>query len=88
MPNRNSHADHIPFRTCVICRRKAEQKSLWSIRLLPQGLVIDLKRELSGRKCYVCPESDCLSGLERWQKKYSKKYQASVTIREIHDGNH
>jgi len=64
MPNRNSHANRTPERTCVVCRNK---------RVVNELVSFVLDRSLQIRKNYVCPSNECLRGLEKWKKRYAKK---------------
>jgi len=73
MPNRNSHANRTPERTCVVCRNKRVVNELVSFATLREGLIFDLDRSLQIRKNYVCPSNECLRGLEKWKKRYAKK---------------
>jgi predicted RNA-binding protein YlxR (DUF448 family) len=65
MPNRSSKAGHIPFRTCVVCRKKAEKKKLMRFVILDSEIVIDLTGKLTDRGYYVCDDNDCLQKLEK-----------------------
>lgn len=73
MPNRNSHANHTPQRTCVVCRAKKEAENLLSFFILAEGIVFDPQRSVQRRRTYVCPESDCLIGLDKWRRQYLKR---------------
>jgi predicted RNA-binding protein YlxR (DUF448 family) len=73
MPNRNSHADHVPQRTCVVCRAKREAGELLSFFVLPQGIVFDPRRRVQRRQNYVCPQPDCLKGLDKWKRNHLKR---------------
>lgn len=73
MPNRSSNAGHIPMRTCVVCKKKVDQKRLLNFFSLDHGIVFDTKRILSGRKNYLCAAPDCFAGLEKWQKRQQKR---------------
>ncbi len=77
MPNRSSHAGHIPQRTCVVCRRKTDATALYSFCLLGSGskpgLVFDLCGDMQIRKSYVCQNPDCLDGLNKWIVRAGKK---------------
>lgn len=77
MPNKSSHAGHIPQRTCVVCRKKTAAAELLNFCLIGSGsrsgLVFDLSRELPVRKSYVCPLPDCLNGLDKWIIRAGRK---------------
>ncbi|HNU54000.1 MAG TPA: DUF448 domain-containing protein [Candidatus Syntrophosphaera sp.] len=73
MPNKNSHAEHVPQRTCVVCRAKREAKELLSFFVLPQGIVFDPRRLVQRRKHYVCQGPDCLRGLDKWKRNHLKR---------------
>lgn len=73
MPNKNNHAEHVPQRTCVVCRARKEAGELLSFFVLPQGLVFDPRRRIQRRRNYVCPDPECLVGLDKWKLKYMKR---------------
>ncbi len=73
MPNRNSHAQHTPQRTCVVCKTRKDLSGLLSFVLCPQGLVFDPRRRIAQRRNYVCPERPCLEGLDKWKRSRMKK---------------
>ncbi len=73
MPNKNSHADHLPQRTCVVCRSRKEVGDLLSFFVLPQGIVFDPRRRIQRRKNYVCPDALCLQGLDKWKRNHMKR---------------
>ena len=53
---------HIPERSCVICRIKADKKKLIRIVRHPEGgAVIDIAGKLPGRGAYICPDDECIS---------------------------
>ncbi|MDD3523471.1 MAG: DUF448 domain-containing protein [Candidatus Cloacimonadaceae bacterium] len=76
MPNMNSHACHVPIRTCVACRKKSAQKELLAFLLLPAGIVFDINRRLATRKYYVCRDAGCVQNLDKWRKKRAKGRKA------------
>lgn len=73
MSNRSSHAGHSPIRTCVVCKKKVDQKWLLNFHIMTEGIVFDLHRVLPVRKYYLCPSQDCFAGLEAWRKRYHKR---------------
>jgi len=73
MPNRSSKAGHQPLRSCVVCKKKVDQKSLLNFFIMDCGIVFDPKRILAGRKNYLCAAQECFAGLEKWQKKHQKR---------------
>ncbi len=77
MPNQSSKAGHIPIRTCVVCRRKAEQKSLLSFYLLGGEPVFDLRNSVPVRKQYICFEDGCITQLDKWLSRHRKKAAAA-----------
>lgn len=77
MPNKNSHADHIPLRTCVVCKKKVDSTELLNFFSLGVALVFDLHGKLPYRKYYVCPTEECKMMLDKWFKRYQKRFQSS-----------
>lgn len=73
MPNRNSRADHIPERTCVVCKKKVDYKQLLNFFIIKEGIVFDVARRLQTRKFYLCPEKECILGLDKWKKRRQKR---------------
>jgi predicted RNA-binding protein YlxR (DUF448 family) len=76
MDNKNSKAGHVPIRTCVICRTKAEQTAMLNFFLLQDEIVFDLKRAVPVRKNYVCYKANCLQKLDKWAARRTKKTAA------------
>jgi predicted RNA-binding protein YlxR (DUF448 family) len=73
MPNKNSNAGHIPFRTCIICKKRVDQKLLLSFYILNKEIVFDINRLVQFRKKYVCHQAECLTLLNKWLGKQLKK---------------
>ncbi len=73
MPNRSSHAKHIPKRTCVICRQKTEKAELIRFIVVRGSPVLDLQQKLQARGYYVCDENSCLAKLGKWISKKIRK---------------
>lgn len=73
MPNKNSKAEHIPLRTCVVCKKKVDQKQLLNFFLTESGIVFDYNRIIQVRKFYLCPSADCFKRLTKWRKGYQKR---------------
>ena len=54
---------HIPLRTCVFCRTKAEKQKLLRLCRKPSGeIVLDSNGELPGRGTYLCNRRACWQG--------------------------
>ena len=50
-----------PQRTCIACRKVADQDSLTRYVLAPGGQVlVDYRHKLPGRGAYTCPGRDCM----------------------------
>ena len=73
MPNRASKAGHIPFRSCVICKTKDDQKNLIRFAFIKNEIVFDMKRRIAARGYYVCDKNECLQKLDKWLNKRKKK---------------
>jgi predicted RNA-binding protein YlxR (DUF448 family) len=73
MPNQSSDAGHVPERTCVVCRKRFEQKELLGFYLLGNDPVFDIGKAVQTRKKYVCHSEECLSGLDKWLARHLKK---------------
>ncbi|MCD4652227.1 MAG: DUF448 domain-containing protein [Candidatus Cloacimonetes bacterium] len=73
MPNKASHAGHIPQRTCIICKSKKPQKSLIRFAVISGDIVFDIMRKLPVKGKYVCDDNECINKLEQWKKRWSRK---------------
>ncbi|MCF7793104.1 MAG: DUF448 domain-containing protein [Candidatus Cloacimonetes bacterium] len=73
MSNGSSHANHVPQRTCVICRQKKEKYNFLRFIVVKGSPIFDLKQKLQQRGSYVCDDNDCLSKLKRWISKKGRK---------------
>ncbi len=64
--NNSGKSRHIPERSCVSCRSKAEKQSLIRIVRSPEGrAVIDIAKKLDGRGVYICPDDDCIESAKK-----------------------
>lgn len=61
------------IRTCVICKKKTDQKELVRLVLVDGELVYDMKRKLPGRGYYVCSKKECIEKLSIWKTKRLKR---------------
>lgn len=50
---------HVPQRTCVVCREKAEKRALTRVVSTETGLQIDPGGKLHGRGAYLCDKPTC-----------------------------
>lgn len=50
---------HIPMRTCVVCRDKADKRTLIRVVRTENGLQIDPSGKLDGRGAYLCDQQSC-----------------------------
>lgn len=67
---------HIPVRTCVCCRKKFPQSSLYRIVLKENILIPDSTRHLEGRGAYLCPDDACWLQIKRiniWRRAFRVK---------------
>lgn len=53
---------HIPERTCVVCRTKADKRSLTRVIRGTDHLMIDATGKMNGRGAYLCNNPAC------WEK--------------------
>ncbi len=53
---------HRPQRSCVVCRRKQDKRSLTRIVKRSEGLLIDPGGKAEGRGAYLCQQSACWEG--------------------------
>jgi predicted RNA-binding protein YlxR (DUF448 family) len=60
MKSSKKRQKHVPQRTCVVCRRKMDKRSLLRIvRSLDNGTVADPTGKRNGRGTYLCSQSTC-----------------------------
>jgi len=58
MPKRKP--DHVPMRTCAVCRQVRPKRSMTRIVRAPDGTVtVDRTGKAAGRGTYVCEDSAC-----------------------------
>lgn len=65
----------IPIRMCVVCKKRAEQKSLNRYRVIGGNLELD---KGAGRSFYLCDE--CLNKDEKILKKIVDKYAKGLNL--------
>ncbi len=54
-------SNHIPQRSCTICRAKSDKADMIRVVKSPDGrAVVDVMKKLPGRGAYICPDSDCI----------------------------
>lgn len=73
MPNKASKKGHVPVRTCVICKEKAEKTSMHRFVINDGEILFDEKKILKGRGYYYCDKEKCKASLNSWIKKKKKK---------------
>lgn len=55
----NTKHKHVPQRTCVVCREKANKRTLMRYVRTDAGVFGDLTGKLAGRGAYVCDSEAC-----------------------------
>lgn len=72
--------DHVPLRTCIVCRQRAKKSELLRFVSGEAGfLFYDAKGDEPGRGFYLCRTGKCLERYIRMPKKYATKFR----LREI-----
>ncbi|MFN8176454.1 MAG: YlxR family protein [bacterium] len=65
-PTPAERAPRAPIRTCVVCRRRAEKRSLLRWVVGPGGIPVpDPGARLPGRGRYLCGRAECFAKLAR-----------------------
>lgn len=59
MAAKQRQAKHVPQRTCIVCRSKADKRQLRRLVKAPDGVVFDPSGRLPGRGAYLCEERAC-----------------------------
>jgi predicted RNA-binding protein YlxR (DUF448 family) len=73
MTNHNSNVGYVPTRTCIICKKKTDQKALLGFYMLQNEMVFDVHKLVPTRKKYVCHAAACLELLDKWLDRQRKK---------------
>ncbi len=73
MANKASKRNHIPIRTCVICKEKDQKKKYQRFVIKDGKIHFDHKQTLPGRGYYCCTKEQCKKLLEKWIKKAKRK---------------
>jgi uncharacterized protein len=73
------HRKHVPQRTCVVCREKADKRALTRVVLTESGVQLDPTGKMNGRGAYLCERDAC------WQRALttevlSKALRAALTV--------
>ena len=50
---------HVPTRTCVVCRRKDNKRTLTRIVRTDAGVQVDPSGKMQGRGAYLCDDRSC-----------------------------
>jgi uncharacterized protein len=50
---------HVPIRTCVVCREKANKRGLIRVVRTEHGIEVDLTGKMNGRGAYLCERESC-----------------------------
>ena len=50
---------HGPVRTCIICRERADKRSLTRLVRRETGVVVDATGKMDGRGAYLCEKRTC-----------------------------
>lgn len=67
--------NHIPERTCVVCRSKKNKSDLFRIAKIGENnYSFDEKQKMQGRSIYVCKTHECIKRISK-NKKYSLKIE-------------
>jgi uncharacterized protein len=55
----NAKPKHVPERTCIVCRQKAEKRRLSRFVRTPEGVFADPSGKRDGRGAYLCDNTVC-----------------------------
>lgn len=72
MPN------HIPERSCVICRKKTGKENLLKLVKTANGVMLEKDIKLLGRGAYVCKNEGCIAKAKK-SNLLSKVFKCSVS---------
>lgn len=56
---RQRGSKHVPVRTCVVCREKANKRMLVRVVRTEYGVQLDPSGKLNGRGAYLCDRASC-----------------------------
>lgn len=68
---------HIPERTCVACRKKADKTEFLKIVKFKETAVIDESGKMDGRGAYICKNADCIKKAIK-TKAFSRSFKCSL----------
>lgn len=70
---------HIPERTCVVCRKKAEKSNFIRLVLQKSGeILIEKDKPLEGRGAYICKNQECIKKCRKC-KALSRVFKKNVS---------
>ena len=53
--------EHIPLRSCIVCRKARDKSELVRVVRTPDGnVVLDATGKAAGRGAYVCADGECM----------------------------
>ncbi|QPC81570.1 YlxR family protein [Phototrophicus methaneseepsis] len=75
------HRMHVALRTCVVCGKKADKRTLMRVVLTEDGLSVDPSGKMNGRGAYVCPNVSCqeTSDMNEVFRKLSRALRIELT---------
>lgn len=56
---RQQAVKHVPVRTCIVCREKANKRTLIRVVRTELGVQVDASGKLNGRGAYLCDRASC-----------------------------
>jgi len=62
----------VPLRTCLVCRQRAQKKTLCRLVRQEGTLIYDSKFRAPGRGYYICHKAECLSKFLVGKRRYGR----------------
>lgn len=78
-----SKSAKVPLRTCMVCRRKFEKKSLCRLVVDGAKLYYDYRFRSPGRGYYICRNGECLTRFLTGKRRFGRlSIGAEALVRE------
>ena len=62
----------MPLRTCLVCRRRSEKRSLCRLVLVGAKLFYDHQYKAPGRGYYICRKTECLGHFFAGKRRFGR----------------
>lgn len=71
-------SNHIPERTCIVCRKKGDKSNFIKIVKNKNGeILVEKNKKLDGRGAYICKNKDCLNACKK-TKALNRTFKTTI----------